>query len=235
MKKTLIPVPLPEIAASWLESLQKRRPDRRHPNLLGDRDLEWAYVAARIPPGNGEAIDFGSGDSPLALTASLRGWNVTALDLLPINFPYIRTNLNTARGDFFEYRGKDIGLIINCSTVEHVGIKGRYGVSSYSANADLRAMAAARKMLSPTGIMILTIPVGVDGEFPPACRVYGERRLPLLLEGFKVEEEIYWGKDDSNRWIETPRERALNLVPRITGVDPMRTFYNLGCFVLHPA
>ena len=73
--------------------------------------------------------------------------------------------------------------------------------------------------------MLLTIPIGQDVISPPLHRVYGKRRLPKLLDGYIIEKEEYWIKNDKNRWILTEKSKALDL-------EPNRNFYGLGCFVL---
>jgi SAM-dependent methyltransferase len=56
-------------------------------------------------------------------------------------------------------------LIINCSTVEHVGLVGRYSVTENRPDGDLEAMARLRDLMKPSAIMLLTVPVGQDAIF----------------------------------------------------------------------
>jgi len=123
-------------------------------------------------------------------------------------------------------------LIINCSTVEHVGLVGRYGVTESRPNGDLEAMARLRELMKPGGVMLLTIPVGQDAVFEPLCRVYGAQRLPQLLNGYTVEKEVFWVKDDQNRWVLCDKETALDFKALACSWDPMENVYALGCFVL---
>jgi len=53
-------------------------------------------------------------------------------------------------------------------------------------DGDLDAMGILRELLAPGGRMILTIPVGRDQICGPYHRIYGEDRLPRLLDGFGV-------------------------------------------------
>ncbi len=115
--------------------------------------------------------------------------------------------------------------IINCSTVEHVGLSGRYDSTDHP-DGDLRAMEILAGMLAPGGRMILTVPVGQDGVFSPYHRVYGRDRLPALLRPFSAVEEQWWCKDMVRRaWVPTNRERALNEAGS-------ESAYALGLFVL---
>lgn len=199
------------------------------PNLKGERDVEYSWIAANMPAGPGEALDFGAGEGYMGLLAARRGFAVTALDLEPVHWSYGHPNLRFSRGDIFEadLPPAHFDLIINCSSIEHVGLSGRYGVKENRADGDIEAMAKLRKLLKPGGRMLLTIPVGRDAVFSPFHRVYGEERLPSLMAGYAVEREEYWAKDHRNKWILAERSAALSQ-------RASRDLYGLGCFVLLP-
>ncbi len=203
-------------------------------NLLGDRDIEWSWVSANMPSGPGEALDFGNGGSHLGLVAAERGFNVTAVDLGPVQWPYAHPHLKFVQSDILALGlpTHHFDLVINCSTVEHVGLAGRYGVSDNRCDGDLEAMARLCDLMKPGGTMLLTIPVGQDEVFPPMCRVYGVERLPKLLAGYEIQEESYWVKDDQNRWIQSARSSALQFKCSAGSPDPLQNVYALGCFVL---
>jgi SAM-dependent methyltransferase len=212
----------------------KRRFHTRIPNLLGDRHVEWAWIAAQMPPGPGEALDFGPGKSYLSLIAAQRGFNVAAVDLEPNQRLYVHPHLNFVQGDMCKLAlpAEHFDMVINCSTVEHVGLAGRYGVQENRPDGDLEAMARLYELMKPGGVMLLTIPVGQDEIFAPYCRVYGAQRLPRLLESYTVEKEIYWVKDNRNRWVPSDRKTALNFKAAAGSGDPLQSVYALGCFVL---
>jgi hypothetical protein len=85
-------------------------------------------------------------------------------------------------------------------------------------------MGVMRGTMVPEGRMILTIPVGRDLVPAPLHRIYGDARLPRLLDGFATLEEQYWQKD-GGLWRQTERGRALDVVGS-------ESFYALGLFVL---
>lgn len=203
-------------------------------NLLGDRDIEWSWVTSQMSSGPGEALDFGSGGSPLALVAAQRGFSVTAVDLEPVHWPYVHPELRFVRGDILKLPlpAEHFDLIINCSTVEHVGLAGRYGVTENCPDGDLEAMKRLWELMKPGGVMLLTIPLGQDAVFTPLTRVYGRERLPRLLEGYVVEKEAFWVKDQENRWVQADRETALDFEASAGSWDPLQNVYALGCFVL---
>jgi hypothetical protein len=126
-------------------------------------------------------------------------------------------------------------LVLNCSTIEHVGLAGRYGVLDEKRDGDLAAMGRLRTIMKVGGTMLMTIPVGQDAVFAPLCRVYGERRLPALLDGFTIKEEEYWVKERDNRWQTASRRTALAFRADAGSWTPLRNIYALGLFVLRRA
>jgi hypothetical protein len=180
-----------------------------------------------MPLGPGEALDFGPGGSNLGLIAAQRGFNVTSVDLGAVKWYYDHPRLRFVRGDILDLplTKEHFDLVLNCSTVEHVGLVGRYGVKEGRPDGDLEAMGRLRELMKPTGVMLLTIPVGRDRVFAPLHRVYGPERLPRLLNGYIIEEEQYWVKNDRNEWVLADKQSALAREPQVR-------LYGLGCFVL---
>jgi hypothetical protein len=72
----------------------------------------------------------------------------------------------------------------------------------------------------------MTIPVGRDLVCAPLHRIYGEERLPRLLEGYSVQEAQYWRRDPAaSTWLEVERDDALH-------TEGSEWYYALGLFVL---
>ncbi len=204
-------------------------------NLFGDRHVEWSWVAAQIPAGPGQALEFGPGESWLALVAVQRGFHVTAIDLEQAPRPYVEPNLRFIQGDLLDTDLPDASfdLVINCSAVEHAGLAGRYGVTQANTDGDLQVMTKLGRLMKPGARMILTIPVGRDAVFAPLCRVYGPTRLPRLLEGYETHAQVYWIKDAQNRWVRCPRSTALAFEAQAGHWDWRNNIYALGCFTLY--
>jgi SAM-dependent methyltransferase len=199
------------------------------PTLAGDRDVEWAWSLAHLSKDPGELLDFGAGHGLLSLAAAFAGHRVTALDLEPRGFAfdddritYLQADVNTV-----DIADSSFDQVLNCSTVEHVGLAGRYG-SVDNPDGDVAAMGRLRAMLRPGGTMVFTIPVGRDGVYSPYHRVYGAERLPRLIDGFDVVTEEYRAKQGSPRWLRVERDVAL-------ATQGSATYYALGLFVLRRA
>ncbi len=75
-------------------------------------------------------------------------------------------------------------IAISFSSFEHDGL-GRYG-DPLNPNGDLEAMQTAKDFLKDDGFMLFGVPQGEDCLVWNAHRIYGKKRLPLLLKGWKV-------------------------------------------------
>lgn len=221
---------LPRRARSGLRKLGGAAGWHAPTDLEGDRDVEWGWVAARLSrycqPGQ-RVLDFGAGSGVLSIAAAGLGAKVVAIDLMPMRFPVACPGLETRQVDLFELSepSGSFDLIVNCSTVEHVGLAGRYGARA-EPDGDLRAMRRLLELLRPGGAMLLTIPVGIDQVVAPLHRIYGPHRLPLLLAGWRELESDWWVKrPELPRWAPVPREEALAL-------RGGRRRYALGCLAL---
>ena len=201
------------------------------PNLLGDRDQEWTYVAARIgryADGNSRILDFGCGIGVLSLAAASIGAKILAIDLMPIQFETGYPNIEFRQTDVAALDEREqFDLIINCSTIEHVGLSGRYN-SIEAPDGDLEAMAKLRRLLKPGGAMLLTLPIGNDAVIKPLHRIYGDDRLPRLLQGYRAIESAFWRKDARNVWLPCSSDEAMSEI----GSDH---YYALGAMVLNVA
>jgi SAM-dependent methyltransferase len=241
-ERRLVPVYLPRGVFGPLRFLKrlvapsKASPSEPSPliDLSGDREVEWSYIASRLPTGSGSVLDFGAGYGNMSVHAVQRGYQVLALDLEDNPFHWSHPNLKRVKGDLLklDLPEKSFDYVLNCSTVEHVGLAGRYGVSVEENNGDLEAMRRLRDLLKPTGKMLMTVPCGRDAVVVPWHRVYGRKRFPDLLKGYEIAEQCYWAKQSDNCWHPADRESALSYVPTSHETVPRYCTYALACLVL---
>jgi SAM-dependent methyltransferase len=232
VKRVNLPVYVPDWAYSRIRTSWRALQGNR--NLYGDREVEWSFIVSRLPEGPGEALDFGASFGNLSIAAARRGLHVLAIDLEPERFAWKHAKVDFLCADLLkaDLRACSFDVIMNCSAVEHVGLRGRYGVAVEESDGDLEAMRKFRELLKPSGKMLMTIPCGKDAAIAPWHRVYGKKRLPKLLEGFTVQEEEYWTKPSANRWQMSSKESALTYEPTGHPTDPTLCSYSIGCFVL---
>lgn len=237
-QKFLIPVTLP----SWLYYSMRRLKRLVIPpaqpsigiNIWGERYVEWSFLSSHIPSGPGEAIEFGCEQGYMSLLAAQRGFHVIANDLEQQSFLWQHPRVDFRQGDFLklDLPPNHFDLAINCSSVEHVGVAGRYGIQTNEDEGDIQVMKKLAEILKPAGLLLMTAPCGKDTVMAPWCRVYGSQRFPRLLAPFAVEKESYWVKDARNRWMSSARETALDFQPIYNSSDAHSCAYALACFVL---
>lgn len=235
-EKLLIPVVLP----SWLHRsvLKAKRlviPAKPRPiDISGERNVEWTFLSKEIDRGPGNVIEFGCEDGYMSLLAAQKGYDVLAVDLEQQSFGWQHPRVKFRKGDFLEMDlpAGYFDIVINCSSVEHVGVPGRYGITARRDDGDIVVMRRFEEVLKPGGTVLMTAPCGQDAILAPWCRVYGRQRLPQLFAPFQVMNECYWMKNEQNQWAACSREEALNFEPRNNPTNPFGCSYALGCFVL---
>lgn len=195
--------------------------------LDGDRAIEWSWVVVHLPKEPTTVLDVGCVQSALSCIAARLGYAVTGVDLRDIEYEMSGVEFRQGNMIDLDFGGRRFGAIINCSTIEHVGLAGRYG-SGADPDGDLRAMRRLGALLEPRARMILTIPVGRDTVLAPYHRVYGRARLPVLLNGFQILKEEYWAKPDAKLWKKCSKAVALD-------TQGSAGYYALGLFVLQGA
>src|SRR5580765_6567705 len=139
--KVQVPIYLP----GWLHAALKKvkraiaAPPPVVANIDGERHVEWSFLSRELPKGPGEAIDFGCENGYMSLLAAQNGFHVLACDLQPQYFLWEHPNVEFRLGDFLELPLPEshFDLIVNCSSVEHVGVAGRYGITAEQSNGDL--------------------------------------------------------------------------------------------------
>jgi hypothetical protein len=218
------------LAGNAAVEASRRIAERDGATLIGDRSIEWSFCLARLADGPGTTLDFGADVGFLSLAAAQRQHDVVALDRMPPALEYRHPRVIALQADILDQplEGRRFDQIINCSSVEHVGLAGRYG-SFEDPGGDLKAMAIMRDLLDAEGRMIVTIPVGRDLVCAPLHRIYGHERLPRLLEGYSVQEAQYWRRDPAaSAWTQVDRDDALQ-------TEGSEWFYALGLLVLKRA
>jgi 2-polyprenyl-3-methyl-5-hydroxy-6-metoxy-1,4-benzoquinol methylase len=145
-ERMLIPVVLPSWLASSLRRLKRAFIPQKAvavlPNIDGERYVEWSFLSSHLPGGSGEAIDFGCEKGYMSLLAAQKGFHVLACDLQQQHFLWKHPNVEFVLGDFLDLDLplNHFDLIINCSSVEHVGVAGRYDITLTEMDGDLEVM-----------------------------------------------------------------------------------------------
>ncbi len=178
-------------------------------DIKGEKYIDWGWICTNLPPGQKKALEVGSGQSPIVPAMLALGYDVTAVDLCT-DLSQQHAGIQFIKGDFMALElSTRFDVIIACSTVEHIGLSGRYG-SQEDPDGDLKAMRKMVALLKPDGVLFLTVPVGADAVYMPWHRVYGRERLPQLIAGLEVVKSRFLTKQPWGPWHETPPDAALD-------------------------
>ncbi len=199
--------------------------------LEGDRQIEWGWVNARIAKLRPNyVLDIGCGRGEQISDYRDYCGKIIGIDLRDFDRP--REDVATfITGDFltFPFESQDFDTIISCSTFEHFGIPGRYGITRFDEDADGRAMQKCLELLQPNGSLILTLPVGEDKIIRGLHRIYGDR-LCDMFDGWRIEEMQFYAKRNPEEDIYREADETA-----IDDKNGNERFYNIGLFVLRKA
>lgn len=178
-------------------------------DLKGEKALDWGWVCVNLPKSARRGLDIGCGESPTVPAMLALGYDeVVAVDL---QFPLDKQlkGPRFVQGDFNQLSlNPGFDLIVACSTVEHMGLSGRY-TSVEDADGDLKALRKIKSLLTGDGLLILTVPAGKDAVYKPWHRVYGTKRIAQLLDGFRIVRSQSYVKEAWGPWRRTTLEEAL--------------------------
>lgn len=196
--------------------------------LTGDRCIEYGFVIKNLVNLNRNiyktVLDVGCCASPLTTIIRELGFTVDGIDLLPS--PYIYPGVKYLQGDFLSLDFKDLyDILVLCSTIEHMGLGGRYG-SRNIEEGDIKAIKKAKQLLNTNGILILTIPYGQEKTVKPLHRVYNKnsRLLKYAYDNLEVEVEEFYKNNLENIWVKCSENEARRVIPSEHN-------YALGLFV----
>jgi SAM-dependent methyltransferase len=154
---------------------------RRGVSYYGNTDASL-YAALEDHPIKGcDVVIVGSEFPWYECIATTYGASVTTIEYRAVNCRI--PGLCVLTPDAFFNNPRRFDAVISISSIEHDGL-GRYG-DRLDPNGDLRAMEQFRQLLKPQGKLFLAVPVGPDLVVWNAHRIYGPKRLAMLLSGWR--------------------------------------------------
>jgi hypothetical protein len=126
---------------------------------------------------------------------------------IPYTIEYNKISSNDKRLNLFSFDewsniNEKFDFIFSISSFEHDGL-GRYG-DPINPNGDLQAMRNIYKnLLSDSGVLLLSVPIGKDQLAFNAHRIYGKLRFPLLIKDFNIIKTFGFEKDQFLRFSES--------------------------------
>ena len=197
------------IAKNGIKMMFKLFPDHfaKQPLKPSSRYLEYPFAIKHLPPA-GKVLDAGCAGSFFPLTLAAMGYNVIGLDKRPYDL------LNNLRFENFYFVDQDIrktfyidnvfDAVTAISSVEHIGLRGRYGQND-DPLGDITALREIKRILKLNGVCILTVPFGQAKIIKPYLRIYDTNQLNLLTIGFEIEVEEYYCLDKNGDWWQKPK------------------------------
>ena len=193
---------------------------------LSNRYAEYDFAHRHVVGDGVKVLDVGGCDSILPLTFAKRGFSVTEIDFRM--YPGKHPNLTTIQGDFLTNKLPEniFDFVVMLSTIEHIGF-GSYGAPVYE-DGDFKAMEEAKRLLKPSGRIVLTFPFAshehiVNGferwyELSRVQRLF--KKMYILAEEYYVPHTKILGK--VVKWLPASLEQ-------ITTVDDVVTQHGYQC------
>jgi len=203
---------------------------------MSERSIEYSFVFMNVGRPPATVLDVGCSGSDLPLMLSAHGFLVYGIDVRDYHvenptFTFRREAMTSTSfpDDFFD-------IITAISTMEHLGLSGRYGIEEDDPLADKMAMKEVDRILKKDGRLILTVPYGRFNVFKPFHKVYDEKHLTDLISDFQVLKEEYFVRKRNGFWVSTSERIASRTMPYVIsklGVV-IDHHYALACLVLKP-
>jgi 2-polyprenyl-3-methyl-5-hydroxy-6-metoxy-1,4-benzoquinol methylase len=157
-----------------------------------DRYVEVPFVLRNLPKPPAKVLDVGCSGSMFPLILQAIGYETTGIDQRPHE---AKEMFHFVNADICVYSDTTKYDCITCiSTLEHIGIGGRYGCKD-SGKADYIALKNMAGKLKPKGYILMTIPIDdFYSVVKPYLRFYDYERVTdmLCFAGLKIaRKEIY--------------------------------------------
>lgn len=199
----------------------------RHP-WINERAIEYPWIQKYISRiTGGTVLDVGAREGLPSTDLLLENDNlVYTLDINASPLDQKNQRLIIEKGDIRSTRFEDefFDAVIAVSTLEHVGLPGRYGITEADEKGDMRAMQEIHRILKPDGQVFVTLPYG-KGKSLPLNRLYDAERIIRLFSGFDLQISQYFKYDSTYElWFEVSESTAAK---NNWDVDP---WYSLAFF-----
>lgn len=149
-----------------------------------DRFIEYPWLLENIDITEGKLLDIGStiGDQLYETLPKAIEINCLNLNVKKFKHQEIKFKLGDIRKT--DYPDNYFNLIACVSTLEHIGVPGRYSSDNDPAG-DARAMQEIKRILKPGGVLLATVPYGAKNVLP-INRLYNKTRIADLFSGLNI-------------------------------------------------
>ncbi len=185
----------------------------KEPLAPSDRYVEYPFVTRHLPPMPARVLDVGCSGSNFPLILSGLGYDTYAVDLRP--YPILNKlsfkNFTFTQADITATKFKDgfFDAVTAISTVEHIGLAGRYGTIEQT-DGDHRAVAEMSRIVKRGGRVLLTIPCGRYKIIRPFTKIYDAAAITDLIGALRVEEKLFYWQDAQDDWCACSESQAVH-------------------------
>jgi len=178
-----------------------------------ERFLEYFYAASMIKTVREDSriLDVGCGGS--IFTFILAGFfpNLVGIDTRDLSNDHLPYNFKVEDVTKLSFVNEYFNVITCISTLEHIGLEGRYG-SREDLQGDQKAMNEMYRVLKPKGKLILTVPYGKNFKVVrPLHRIYDDKKInSLIVRLFRVIDKKYGICEKEQKYRIVCRKEALN-------------------------
>lgn len=149
-----------------------------------DRYTEYPFVLSHIPPPPAKILDVGCSGSMFPLILKALGYETHGIDIrnyFPLHKFFFK------RGDIClaPYENETFDVITAVSSIEHIGLGGRYGAEEV-LEGDLKALCEIHRILKKGKFFICTLPFGEDLRIEKDHKIYNRKRLDFLFENWEM-------------------------------------------------
>lgn len=169
-----------------------------------DRFVEYPFAVRNLPPPPCRILDVGCAGSFFPLLLAGFGYDTYAIDLREYailrrlafeRFRFVRGDIRRA-----PFRDGLFDVVTAISTVEHIGLSGRYGTDEDPAG-DRRAVTEMHRLVRGGGLVLLTVPFGRATVHRPYHRVYDLKQLDELTGEFVIEWQEVYRQNKQDEWV----------------------------------
>lgn len=185
------------------------------------RVFEYSFIIGKLNLiEKGRVLDIGCSArlNFLPATLALLGWEVYGIDIreFKLRFPNFRFALQDIRSTGFGDNFFD--AVYALSTLEHIGLAGRWGITTDDPDGDAKAVTEVERILRPDGTFLVTVPYGQRKIVGSLHKVYDKSRVRQLFLNWEIKEEIYYIRNYEGYW-EAVSEEVAALVNNESGEE----------------
>jgi len=182
--------------------------------LPDGRVIEYSFIIGKLASlEKGKVLDVGCAARLNYLPAALAsiGWEVYGVDMRQFKFRF--PNFHFVLGDVTRTDFPDCFFDAVCavSVLEHIGLSGRYGISTQDPEGDVKALMEMKRILHGGGRLLVTLPYGKEKRQTTLNRVYNRDSLEELFSGWEIKDKVFYAQDNEGFWIPVAEEETERL------------------------